>query len=188
MKMPRLGIASFRRRLLIRAVFLLLALATLALAVVLLQDEKERSLRNYRQSFRKTQADVMARLRLPAGQLALLNPAASAGTAPLHPLVLPYASLDFDDPGKALQAVEAAGCSTIYPDDSALCVAVGSNAYAGGFLYLVGSFLGGELAGREPGDAGLDTVHRARIRVEMRSRSSNAITSRVTRKSQSCSQ
>lgn len=165
---PRLGIASFRRRLLIRAVFLLLALATLALAVVLLQDEKERSLRNYQQAFRKTQADVMARLRLPAGQLALLNPEVPAEPTPLRPLVLPYPSLDFDDPGKALQAVDAAGCSTVYPDDSALCVAVGSNPYTGGFLYLVGSFLGGELAGREPGDTGLDAVHRARIRVEMR--------------------
>jgi len=165
---PRLGIASFRRRLLIRAVFLVLALATLALAVVLLQDEKERSFRNYQQTFRKTQADVMARLRQPAGQLALLNPVPAAEVTPLHPLVLPFPSLDFDDPGKALQAVDSAGCSTIFPDDSALCVAVGSNAYAGGFLYLVGSYVDGELVGREPGATDLAASHLARIRLEMR--------------------
>lgn len=165
---PRLGLASFRRRLLIRAVFLLLALATLALAVVLLQDEKERSLRNYQQNFRKTQADVMARLRQPAGQLALLNPDAPTETTPLHPLVLPYPGLDFDDPGKALQAVDAAGCSTIYPDDSALCVGVGSNAYTGGYLYLVGSYVGGELVGRDPETMDLSSVHHARIQLEMR--------------------
>ena len=168
LEVPRLGLASFRRRILIRAVFLLLALATLALAVVLLQDEKERSLRNYQQNFRKTQADVLARLRQPAGQLALLNPYPPAEAVPLHPLVLPYASLDFDDPGKALQAVDLAGCSVIYPDDSALCAGVGSNAYAGGFLYLVGSFTGGELVGRDPGEAVFGDVHMARIRLEMR--------------------
>jgi signal transduction histidine kinase len=168
MEVPRLGLASFRRRLLIRAVFLLLALATLALAVVLLQDEKDRSLRNYQQGFRKTQGDLMARLRQPAGQLALLNPYPAAETTPLHPLVLPYPALDFDDPGRALQAVEAAGCSVIYPDDSALCVGVGSNAYAGGFLYLVGSFVTGELVGREPDDVGFAQAHQARLRLEMR--------------------
>ena len=106
LEVPRLGLASFRRRILIRAVFLLLALATLALAVVLLQDEKERSLRNYESSFRKTQAEIAARLRHPAGQLALLNPYPPAEASPLHPQVLPYPALDFEDPGKALQAVD----------------------------------------------------------------------------------
>jgi two-component system, OmpR family, sensor kinase len=169
MEVPRLGLASFRRRILIRAVFLLLALATLAFALVLLQDEKERSLRNYQQNFRKTQADVMARLRQPAGQLALLNPYPASEVTPVRPLVLPYPALDFEDPGKALQAVDQAGCSTIYPDDSALCAGVGSNAYAGSFLYLVGSFASGELVGREqPGALDLANVHYARIRLEMR--------------------
>ena len=62
LEVPRLGLASFRRRILIRGVFLLLALATLALAVVLLQDEKDRSYRNYQQGFRRTQAELMTRL------------------------------------------------------------------------------------------------------------------------------
>ena len=165
---PRLGLASFRRRILIRGVFLLLALATLAFAVLLLQDEKERSYRNYQQGFRKTQADLMTRLRQPAGQLALMNAGASHALTPLRPLVLPYPSLDIDDPGKAQQAVDVAGCSVQYPDESALCVAVGSNAYAGGFLYLVGNFASGDLAGREDRELDLQSVHHARIRLEMR--------------------
>ena len=44
---PRPGLASFRRRLLFRGVFLLLAIATVALAIVLLQDEKARSYADY---------------------------------------------------------------------------------------------------------------------------------------------
>ena len=168
LEVPRLGIASFRRRILIRLVFLLLAVATLALAVVLLQDEKARSYRNYQQGFRKAQADLITRLRQPAGQLALLNAGPARELVPLRPLVLPYPALDIDDPGKAQQAVDAAGCSVVYPDDSALCVAVGSNAYTGGFLYLVGGFAAGELAGRTDGELDLQAVHHALIRVEMR--------------------
>jgi signal transduction histidine kinase len=168
LEVPPLGLASFRGRLLFRGVFLLLALATLALAVVLLQDEKERSWRNYQQGFRKTQADLMARLRQPAGLLALLNPQAQGEVAPLRPLVLPYPALDVDDPSKALQAVELAGCPVRWPDDSTLCAAIGNNPYAGGFIYLVGSFRAGDLVPREPGLFDLEAVHRARIRLEMR--------------------
>jgi two-component system OmpR family sensor kinase len=165
---PRLGLASFRRRILFRGVFLLLAIATLALAVVLLQDEKDRSYRNYQQNFRKTQAEVMARLRHPAGLLALQNPQAQGAPTPLRPVVLPFAALDFDDQNKAQQAVEMAGCSVRWPDGSALCAAVGSNAYAGGFLYLVGSFRAGDLVGREPAGLDIETVHRVRVRLAMR--------------------
>jgi two-component system, OmpR family, sensor kinase len=168
LEVPRLGLASFRRRVLVRGVFLLLALATIALAVVLLQDEKARSYRNYEQAFRKTQADLMARLRQPSGLLALLNPQAGGAPVPLRPRVLPYASLDLDDPGKAQQAVDLAGCPVVYPDDSALCVGVGSSAYAGSSLYLVGNFASGDLVGREPADPDLLGVHRAVIRLEMR--------------------
>ncbi|HSV46165.1 MAG TPA: HAMP domain-containing sensor histidine kinase [Ramlibacter sp.] len=168
LEMPRLGLASFRRRLLFRGVFALLALATLALALVLLQDEKERSHANYRQAFRKTQAEVMARLRHPAGVLALLNPSAQGEAVPLRPLLLPFGALDFDDQNKAQQAVETAGCAVRWPDGSALCAAVGNNPYAGGFIYLVGSFAAGPLAPRERGMLDLETVHRARISLTMR--------------------
>ena len=165
---PRLGLASFRRRILLRGVFLLLALATLALAVVLLKDEKQRSYRNYEQAFRDRQGELMARLREPSGLLALLNPRTGGEVTPLRPLLLPYAALDFDDPTKAQQAVEMAGCPVRYPDGATLCAAVGSNAFAGGYLYLVGSFRSGDLVPREPGVLDLEGVHRARIRLEMR--------------------
>lgn len=167
-EVPRLGLASFRRRILIRLVFLLLAVATLALAVVLLQEEKQRSYANYQQAFRRTQAELMARLREPAGLLALMNPLAGGEATPARPLVLPYPALDFDDPNKAQQAVDMAGCSARYPDGSTLCVAVGHNAYAGGYLYLVGSFRTGDLVAWDPGVLDLQAVHRARIRLEMR--------------------
>ena len=167
LEVPRLGLASFRRRILIRSVFLLLALATLALTVVLLQDEKARSYRNYQQAFRKTQGDLMARLRQPSGLLALLNPGAGGAPTPVRPLVLPYASLDLDDPGKAQQAVDLAGCSVLYPDDSALCAGIGSSPYAGSYIYLVGSFASGDLVGRAPNDPDLLSVHRAVISLDM---------------------
>lgn len=165
---PRAGLASFRRRILLRGVFLLLAFATLALAVVLLRDEKQRSVRNYEQGFRERQAELMTRLREPAGLLALLNPQSGGDVTPLRPLLLPYAALDFDDPTKSQQAVEMAGCPVRYPDGATLCVAVGSNAFAGGYLYLVGSFRTGDLVPRESGVLELEGVHRARIRLEMR--------------------
>lgn len=160
---PRLGLAAFRRRIIVRGVFVLLALATLAMAVVLLQDEKERSYRNYESSFRKTQAEIAARLRHPAGQLALLNPTRAGQAVPLRPLLLPYGALDFDDQYKAQQAVETAGCSVHYPGGSAVCVAVGNNPYAGGFIYLVGSFQASALVPRERGALDMTAVHRARV-------------------------
>ncbi|MGE4242258.1 sensor histidine kinase [Ramlibacter sp.] len=167
----RLGLASFRLRILFRGVFLLLALATIAFAVVLLQDEKDRSYRSYEQSLRRTQADLLARLKQPAGLFALLNAGDSSEASeatPLRPKVLPYPSLDFDDPNRAQQAVDAAGCAVRYPDGGTLCAGVGSSAVAGGFLYLVGSFRSGELAGREGGELDIEASHRARVRVEMR--------------------
>lgn len=165
---PRLGLAAFTRRILLRGVFALLVLATLALALALLQDEKERSYANYQRGFHRTQAELMARLRHPAGLLALLNPAAGASGPALRPLLLPYAAIDFDDQNKAQQAVEMAGCSVRYPDGSSVCVAIGSNPYAGGFVYLVGSFRAADLVPRERGELDLDAVHRAQVTLAMR--------------------
>ena len=71
--MPRLGLPAFRLRILVRSVFVLLALATVALSVVVLKDEKERAWQAYQHGFVRSQAEVMARLRHPSGQLALLN-------------------------------------------------------------------------------------------------------------------
>src|ERR1700712_3678740 len=140
------GLAFFRLRLFCRGVFLLLAVATVAIALSVLQDEKQLSHRSYREGFAKTMGQVAAQLRNPAGQLALLNPPAPADhDAPqppsansVHPLVLPFAALDFDDHNKVEQAVEMAGCSRQYPDEAGLCVAVGSKPWAGAFIYVVG--------------------------------------------------
>jgi signal transduction histidine kinase len=161
-------LASFARRILFRSVFLLLAVATVAFALVLLKEEKQRSWSDYREGFRKTQAEVLARLRHPAGQLALLNPGMSDQATPLHPVLLPYASLDFDDQNKAQQAVELAGCSVRYPDGSSVCAAVGSNPYTGGFVYLVGSFAATEMAPRDPGSFDLANANRAVVTLAMR--------------------
>jgi two-component system OmpR family sensor kinase len=166
---PRLGLASFRRRIIFRGAFLLLVLATLALAVVLLKEEKQRSYVDYQQSVRKTQAEIVAKLRHPAGQLALLNPSSRVGAVtPLRPIVLPYSALDFDDQNKSQQAVEMAGCSVRYRDGSSVCVAIGSNPYSGGFIYLVGSFASGDLVPRPRGALDLEQVHRARVTLNMR--------------------
>lgn len=171
--MPRLGLPAFRLRILVRSVFVLLALATLALSVVLLKEEKERAWQSYQRGFERSQSEVMARLRHPSGQLALLNAAyRSPGATPLAPLLLPYSAIDFDDQNKAQQAVEMAGCSVQYPNGASVCAAIGNNPYAGGFIYLVGSFYAGELIARERGMLALDSVHRARISLDMRGSSS----------------
>lgn len=158
-----------RLRLFFRGVFLLLALATLAMAVGVLQEEKQLGYRNYQDSLRKTQAQIVARLRHPTGQLALLNPRASGEAAtPLRPLVLPFSGVDFDDKTKVQQAVEMAGCLVQYPDGSALCVAVGNNPFAGGFIYVAGSFASGALVSHASGDLNFSAAHRVRVSVQMR--------------------
>jgi two-component system, OmpR family, sensor kinase len=172
-KVPSLGWASFRRRILFRGVFALLACATLALALVLLKDEKQRSYTQYQHSLQRTLAEVVAKLRHPTGQLALLNAQTTPplqqggqGERGLSPLVLPFGALDFDDQYKAQQAVEMSGCAVQYPDGASLCVAVGNNPYAGGFIYLVGSLESAALVPRERGVLELGGVHRARVTLQ----------------------
>ncbi len=158
-----------RLRIFFRGVFLLLALATVALAGFVLREEKELGLKAYREGFGKTKEQIVARLRHPTGQLALLNPAMRDGAAtPLHPVVLPFSAIDFDDKAKVQQAVEMAGCGVQYGDGATLCVAIGSNPLAGGFIYAVGSFATGELVPKPPGVRELDTAHRVRVEVTMR--------------------
>ena len=168
------GLAFFRLRLFFRGVFLLLAVATVAIALSVLQDEKELSFRTYRAGFAKTMGQVAAQLRHPAGQLALLNPpapaapAASASAGAVHPLVLPFSSLDFDDHNKVEQAVEMAGCTRQYPGDAALCVALGSNPWAGGFVYVVGHAPSPPPVAHETGEHDLALSSRLRVDVALR--------------------
>jgi hypothetical protein len=166
------GLAFFRLRLFFRGVFLLLAVATVAIALSVLQDEKELSHRAYRTGFAKTMGQVAAQLRNPAGQLALLNPPAPAAgaDAAVHPLLLPFAALDFDDHNKVEQAIEMAGCSRQYPGDAGLCVAVGSNPWAGGFVYVVGHADGPEPVAHPHGERDVTRASRLRVTVALRGR------------------
>jgi two-component system OmpR family sensor kinase len=165
--MTRPPVASFRLRILFRGVFVLLAVATIALAIVLLQDEKERSYRNYQQALRKTHADIVDRLRQPAGMLALLNPQPDPAP-PLRPLVLPFAALEFDDQNTVHQAIDQAGCSVRYPDDSSLCVAIGGTVKSAGYLYFAGSFAASPMAGWDRENAApMETAHRALIELDI---------------------
>ncbi|MFX1681653.1 HAMP domain-containing sensor histidine kinase [Mitsuaria sp. CC2] len=166
---PRLGLAAFRRRAVVHLAFLLLALATVGLVLTVLTDQKERAYQRYAQGFRQSLSEIVLQLRHPSGQLALLNPTMGAGDRDGQaPVLLPFSAIDFDDQNKAQRAVEMAGCGLRWPDGSSLCAAVGANAYAGGFLYLVGSLESGPLAGREHGALDLGGVHRARVTVKAR--------------------
>ena len=159
----------FRLRVFFRGAFALLAFATVALALTVLVDEKQRSHRRYAEGLHKNLAQIAARLRHPTGQLALLNPElADQAPTPLHPLVLPFAAIDFDDRVKSLQAIEMAGCQVQYPDGSGWCAGVGNNPYAGAFVYLVGSVALGELVSHPSGERDLTGFHRVRVELAMR--------------------
>ena len=163
------GRVPFRLRIFFRGAFALLAFATLALAVTVLIDEKQRSHRRYAEGLHTNLAQIAARLRHPTGQLALLNPElADQAPTPLHPLVLPFSAIDFDDRVKSLQAIEMAGCQVQYPDGSSWCAGVGSNPYAGAFVYLVGSVALGELVSHPSGELDLSGFHRVRVELAMR--------------------
>ena len=162
-------LASFRLRVLFRTAFLALFLAVMALAVTVLQEEKQRSVDNYAAGFAKTQAQILGRLRHPSGQLALLNPGWNAQLAAAgRPVVLPYAALDFDDQNKVKNAVEMADCLVQYPDHGSLCVAIGNNPWAGGYIYAAGTFRSGALEAHRIGDEFLDGAHRLRVTVSLR--------------------
>ncbi|HKW82446.1 MAG TPA: HAMP domain-containing sensor histidine kinase [Burkholderiaceae bacterium] len=169
MKLRLPGRVPFRLRFFFRGAFALLALATVALALTVLVDEKQRSHRRYAEGLHNNLAQIAARLRHPTGQLALLNPElADQAPTPLHPLVLPFAAIDFDDRVKSLQAIEMAGCQVQYPDASNWCAGVGNNPYAGAFVYLIGSVALGELVSHPSGELDLTGFHRVRVELAMR--------------------
>ena len=162
-------LASFRLRVLFRSAFLLLVLAVVAMAVTVLQEEKQRSYDNYRAGLAKTKAQIVARLLHPSGQLALLNPHwGETNDGAGRPVVLPYSAIDFDDQSKVRNAVEMAGCLVQYPRSGSLCVAIGSNPWAGGFIYAAGTFESGALVPHRIGDEILDGSHRLRVTATVR--------------------
>ncbi|GHT93077.1 hypothetical protein AGMMS49545_11700 [Betaproteobacteria bacterium] len=166
-----LWLASFRLRMLFRTAFLLLILAVVALAVTVLQGEKQRSYKNYQSGLAKTKEQIVARLRHPSGQLALLNPTRGLnGTGNLHPVLLPFSAIDFDDQNKARHAVEMADCLIRYARHGSLCVGIGNNPWIGGFIYAAGTFSSAPLIAHEIGDKYLDGAHRMRVGVHLRGR------------------
>ncbi len=163
------GIASFGRRILFRTVFALLALFIVVMAITLLRDEKELGYKNYRANFERTQEQMLARLNHPSGQLALLNADRSTqSVTPLRPYLLPFAALDFDDANKVQQAIELSGCLVRYANGNVVCAAIGSNPYAGGFIYVAGRFPTNGLVSRKFGDRNVELAHRLRITLAMR--------------------
>jgi len=157
-----------RLRRLFRLAFVLLLAATLALALDVLHDEKARGHRAYAEGLRKSEAQIAARLRHPTGQLMLLNAAAADLPAtPLVPLVLPFGAIDFDDRAKALQAVELAGCGVVYGDGASLCAGIGSNPFAGAFVYVVGQIPTPALVPHRAGQLELSQAHRAWVEVRL---------------------
>ncbi|MYN30512.1 sensor histidine kinase [Duganella levis] len=168
MNWRRLSLVPYRLRLLLRAAFVFLMAATVGLALSVLQQEKQLSYKNYEGSFQKTRVQIAATLRHPTGQLALLNPQPSNGGGALHPLLLPFAALDFDDLQKVQQAVAMSGCLAQYGNNGSLCVGIGNNPWAGGFIYVAGSFDSAQLVSHVRGDQVVDQAHRVRVKVTLR--------------------
>lgn len=157
-----------RLRRVFRGAFLLLLAASLGLALDVLHDEKKRSHRAYAVGLRKSEAQIAARLRHPTGQLMLLNAAAADLPAtPLVPLVLPFGAIDFDDRAKALQAVELAGCGVVYGDGASLCAGIGSNPFAGAFVYVVGQIPTAALVPHRAGQLDFGAAHRAWVEIRL---------------------
>ena len=163
------ALASWRLRLLFRSCFVLLATAVVALAINVLQDEKQRSYDSFQAGIGKTAAQIAARLRHPSGQLALLNPPRADGAdLRSRPVVLPWSAIDFDDPAKVRHAVEMAGCLLQYPDGGSLCIALANTPWAGGYIYAAGTYTGPPLVAHRIGDDALGGAHRLRIAVSVR--------------------
>ncbi|BBB58822.1 hypothetical protein UNDKW_0549 [Undibacterium sp. KW1] len=167
-EMGKFLLATYRLRILFRGVFLLLALATVGLALSVLQQEKQLSYNNYQSNFNKTRLQISATLRHPAGQLALLNPPADAKRASLRPLLLPYSAIDFDDQNKVQQAIAMSGCLVQYGNEGALCSGIGNNPWAGGFIYIAGNFNSSQLVSHKRGNESLTQAHRLKVSVSLR--------------------
>ena len=97
-----------------------------------------------------------------------MNPPAQKKNKALHPLLLPYSALDFDDQNKVQQAVAMSGCLVQYASDGSLCVGIGNNPWAGGFIYVAGSFNSATLVPHPRGEQAMDQAHRVDVSVSLR--------------------
>ncbi|WP_028103071.1 sensor histidine kinase [Pseudoduganella violaceinigra] len=164
---PFAALTPYRLRIVLRMAFPVLAIGTLGLAVSVLQQEKQLSYQAYEKSFYKTREQIAATLRHPTGQLALLNPAVGRNPG-LHPVLLPYAALDFDDQAKVQQAIAMAGCAAQYGEKGTLCVGIGNNPWAGGFIYVAGTFNAPPLTAHPMREVAIDQAHRVDVKVRLR--------------------
>lgn len=163
MSAAKLNLAQYRVRVIFRCAFATLAIATLAMAISVLQEEKQLSYSHYRDSLGKTQAQIMSKLHHPSGQLALFNPRLTGQVTPLHPLLLPFAAIDFDDRYKVQQAIEMAGCLVHYPNQASVCTAVGNNPWSGGYIYIAGGFISRTLVPKQPRSGDFTQAHRMQV-------------------------
>jgi len=162
-------LASFRLRILFRSAFLALVGAVMILVLAVLQGEKQRAWSNYQNVLAKTKEHIVARLSHPSGQLALMNPARRTDEdGAIHPVLLPFSAIDFDDRNKAWNALEMADCLVRYPRHGSLCVGIGNNPWIGGFIYVAGTFGSEPLVAHEIGDRYLDGAHRMLVSVRLR--------------------
>lgn len=61
-----------------------------------------------------------------------------------------------------------AGCLVQYERSGSLCVAIGNNPWAGGFIYAASTFASGTLVTHRIGDELLDGSHRLRVTASLR--------------------
>ncbi|MRV76762.1 HAMP domain-containing protein [Duganella sp. FT92W] len=162
------SLATYRLRIVLRMAFLSLALAIVGLAISVLQQEKQLSYESYAQSFRKTQDQLAATLRHPAGQLALLNPNHAPEGGGLRPLLLPFPALDFDDQHKVRQAIAMSGCLAQVGPQGSLCAGIGNNPWAGGFIYVAGTFDSARLQPHARREPDVTQAHRVEVSVQIR--------------------
>ena len=140
----------------------------ISLALAVLQGEKRRAYDNYQHVLGKTKEQIVTSLRHPSGQLALLNPTRVTSRAGKpHPVLLPFAGIDFSAEDKVRHAVEMSDC-LIHFERGTLCVAIGNEPRIGGFIYVAGTFESGPLVAHEIGNRFLGGSHRLYAAVHIR--------------------
>lgn len=158
---------KYRVRAAIYLVFAFLIVATVLLSFWALQTQKLRATESYTVSVKNRLQLVKAILNDPSGQFALKNSELFQGEidAPDRVYVLPYNAVETEDPLKAKDTADKAGCWTRIDSTQSLCVAVSDYSYAGAYIYVVGSFHSNPLRIHESG-VQIGKVHRMLLSVE----------------------
>lgn len=168
-------IAKYRLRLLVRGVFLVLALGSVALAVGTLLLLKERSYMHYQDRLKVRLDQFQHQLLHPIGQTTLLNQENLDLNPAGRPIKLQYGGFNTGNPRKAWDEATLSGCLVQYKEGT-LCVGVSYDAHAGAFFNVAGSFASPKLFLHSPGQA-LDGATRMEISVTARGREMHWIAS-----------